>query len=361
MNMKNIIVFVAFILLLVSNTFAQQGFGLGSQPIHSSAIFDISKTNKGVLIPRMLQSQRALISNPADGLLLYDSTTHRFYQYQDGTWSYFINNTFWNKSSSGKYIYTFDSIGIGTSSPDKRLQVNGNIRSRLGIKADNVSAGGLLQANDMTASGNIVSAGGASAGGNIITQEDLTLDEATPILQIDNAGDNKVFMQVSSDDLRLGTNAGNPLGKIIIRMNGNDIISIDDESVFKILNPGSGGNLNVGSKLSRQLFSGDNLLSITSGTVNANGTLQWSPDTYAPVIERLSAGKYKISFMGSRPSARSAILVTPGGTAPRIASANFIAPPNGYYLLVQIYDPINRVFVDTEFSFIIHDPANIFD
>ncbi|MGO8056006.1 hypothetical protein, partial [Rhizobium leguminosarum] len=85
----------------------------------------------------------------------------------------------------------------------------------------------LLQANDMTASGNIVSAGGASAGGNIITQDDLTLDEATPIMQMDLAGDNKVFMQVSGDDLRLGTNAGNPLGKIIIRMNGNDIISID--------------------------------------------------------------------------------------------------------------------------------------
>lgn len=359
--MKKAIVFLAMSLVLASNTFAQQGFGLGTQPIHSSSIVDISKTNKGLLIPRMLQSQRASISNPADGLLLYDSTTHRFYQYQDGVWSYFINNTFWTKSSVGRYIYSSDSIGIGTSSPDKRLQVYGNIRSRLGIRADNVSVGSLLQANDMTANGNIVSAGGASAGGNIITQDDLTLDEATPIMQMDVDGDNKVFMQVSGEDLRLGTNAGNPLGKIIIRMDGSDIISIDEKSVFKMLNPGSGGNLSVGSKLSRQLFSGDNLLSISSGRVNADGTLRWCSDNYPPQIERLSAGKYKIKFMASRPSDRSSFLVTPGGSAPRIASADFFGPGSGYYLIIQIYDPINRVFVDTEFSFIIHDPANIFD
>ena len=359
--MKKIVVLLGLILLITSGTFAQQGFGLGNQPNHSSAIFDISKTNKGLLIPRMLQSQRASISNPADGLLVYDSTTHRFYQYQNGAWTYFINNTFWTRSSVGKYIYSLDSIGIGTASPDKRLQVYGNIRSRLGIRADNLSAGGILQANDMTASGNIVSAGGASAGGNIITQQDLTLDEATPIVQIDVAGDNKVFMQVSGEDLRLGTNAGNPLGKIIIRMNGNDIISIDEESVFKMLNPGTGGNLSIGQKLSRTMGSDDNMLSVSSGRVNADGTLRWSSDGAPPEIERLSAGKYKITFNGARLTDRAAFLVTPGGSSPRIASANFIGPPYGYYLLIQIYDPINRVFVDTEFSFIIHDPANIFD
>ena len=180
-------------------------------------------------------------------------------------------------------------------------------------------------------------------------------------MQIDLAGDNKVFMQVSGEDLRLGTNAGNPLGKIIIRMNGNDIISIDDESVFKMLNPGSGGNLSIGPKLARQARSDDNMLSIGSGRVNADGTLRWSSDSYPPDIVRLSPGTYQLSFWGSRPSARSAFLVTPGGSAPRIASANFVGPPNGSYLIIQIYDPITRLYMDTEFSYIIHDPANLYD
>ena len=144
-------------------------------------------------------------------------------------------------------------------------------------------------------------------------------------------------------------------------MNGNDIITIDGNSNFKVLSEGSGGNISLGQKLARNIAAEDNMLSISSGRVNADGTLRWSSDNTPPDIVRTGPGQYEINTWGARLTGRSIFIVTPGGTAPRICTATFIAPPNGSKLRVEIYDPIGRVFVDTEFSYIIHDPANIFD
>lgn len=358
--MKKYIIII-FLLSFIVNANAQQSFGFGNQAAHSSAIFDVSKTTKGLLIPRLTQLQRITMPNPAEGLLVYDSTTHRLYQFQDGAWTYLSNNSAWLRLATGKFVYTFDSIGIGVTSPDKRLQVNGVIRARLGIRGNNISAAAMLQANDMTTPGNIAVNGGILVGGNATTKGSLISDDASPILQMDVENDNKVFMQVSSNDFRFGTNAGNPLGKMIIRMNGTDIISIDEDAGFKVLNDNSGGNLNVGPVLARNVDPDDNMLAMVTGRVNNDGTLRWcSDETAPPEVVRTAAGRYEIKFWGARITARAAILVTAGGTAPRIASAIFIGPPVGSYLKVEIYDPVNRTFADAEFSFIIHDPANLY-
>ena len=52
---------------------------------HASAILDISSINKGILVPRMDSYQRSMIVNPAQGLLVYDTTTRSFWFY-DGAW-----------------------------------------------------------------------------------------------------------------------------------------------------------------------------------------------------------------------------------------------------------------------------------
>jgi len=54
-------------------------------PAHASAIFDVTSTNKGILVPRMDSYQRSMIVNPAQGLLVYDTTTRSFWFY-DGAW-----------------------------------------------------------------------------------------------------------------------------------------------------------------------------------------------------------------------------------------------------------------------------------
>jgi cytoskeletal protein CcmA (bactofilin family) len=359
--MKKIMLILVSIIAFAETLSAQQGMGIGSQLNHSSAIVDISKSNKGLLIPRLTQNARLFINNPAEGLMVFDTTSNRFYNYQNGLWAYLINNTYWAQSSVGRYIYSLDSIGIGNTSPGKRLDVTGTIRARSSLRTDNLAAGGILQGNDIAIAGNMVVTGYALINGNITAQGSVTADDASPLVQLAIDGADKAFMQISGDDLRLGTNSGNDYGRIIIRMNGNDIITIDGNSNFKVLAGGSGGNISLGQKLARNIAADDNMLSISSGRVNADGSLRWSSDNTPPDITRVSPGVYEIKTWGARLTGRSIFLLTPGGTAPRICSATFIGPPNGSYLLVEIYDPINRVFVDTEFSYIIHDPANIFD
>jgi len=65
-------------------------FSLQAQPVainntgnppHPSAMLDIVSQEKGVLVPRMSSTQRLAISNPANGLLVFDMTTQSFWYY----------------------------------------------------------------------------------------------------------------------------------------------------------------------------------------------------------------------------------------------------------------------------------------
>lgn len=67
-------------LLLISATIQvarSQGVGIngnGSAP-HPSAILDVQDTTKGLLIPRLSETQRNAIANPANGLIILNTTT----------------------------------------------------------------------------------------------------------------------------------------------------------------------------------------------------------------------------------------------------------------------------------------------
>ncbi|MEM6699801.1 MAG: hypothetical protein AAF599_15470, partial [Bacteroidota bacterium] len=49
----------------------------------ASAMLDVSSTDKGILIPRMESTARENISNPAKGLMVFDSTTNSFWYYSE--------------------------------------------------------------------------------------------------------------------------------------------------------------------------------------------------------------------------------------------------------------------------------------
>ena len=62
---------------------------------HSSAQLDVSATNKGLLIPRMSTASRLLIAAPANGLIVYDSTTRSqwFFSHQFNIWLQMMDST----------------------------------------------------------------------------------------------------------------------------------------------------------------------------------------------------------------------------------------------------------------------------
>lgn len=82
--MKKSILFVALLLTGVSNA---QNVGIntnGATP-DPSAILDVSSSSKGLLTPRMTQSERNAISSPATGLLIYQTDNTPGFYYYDGT------------------------------------------------------------------------------------------------------------------------------------------------------------------------------------------------------------------------------------------------------------------------------------
>lgn len=123
-----------------------------------------------------------------------------------------------------------ECTGIGTNSVTQRLDVNGNIRSR-----DRIFADGSVQGNGLISTGNLFAVGTGTINGNLLTNGDIIINEPTSILQFKNSGVNKGFIQLSGDDLRLGTNSGNS-AKIILRSNGADRMTIFEN-----------GNVNIGS------------------------------------------------------------------------------------------------------------------
>jgi len=64
---------IAFIYFITTPLLAQVGIGTIT-PDASSAL-DISSTTKGVLIPRLTNAQRDAISNPANGLMIFNTDT----------------------------------------------------------------------------------------------------------------------------------------------------------------------------------------------------------------------------------------------------------------------------------------------
>ncbi len=53
--------------------------GIGTQSPHASAKLEVESSDKGVLIPRMTESEISVIENPAEGLTVYNTDKQRFY------------------------------------------------------------------------------------------------------------------------------------------------------------------------------------------------------------------------------------------------------------------------------------------
>ena len=109
--------------------------GIGTETPHASAFLDISNVNKGLLIPRLLQSTRDAIASPATGLLIYQtSAPSGFYYYNGSAWTGMGDNlgnhtatqnvqlgTNWlsgDGQNEGVFVSNNGEVGIGTNTPN---------------------------------------------------------------------------------------------------------------------------------------------------------------------------------------------------------------------------------------------------
>ena len=75
-----------FLAALVCNQYiVAQNIGIGTATPHASAMLDVVSTNKGLLVPRVIEANRP--ASPATGLLIYQTNnTPGFYYYNGSTW-----------------------------------------------------------------------------------------------------------------------------------------------------------------------------------------------------------------------------------------------------------------------------------
>ena len=123
-----------FVIFISITSYSQVAINTSGATPDGSSMLDITSTTKGILIPRMLESERAAVSSPVQGLMVYQTdNTEGFYYYNGSSWLYIGNeaNNLWTRQGTYTYLtYTSDSVGIGTTSPNLELAVNGYATSK---------------------------------------------------------------------------------------------------------------------------------------------------------------------------------------------------------------------------------------
>ncbi|NPA34746.1 MAG: hypothetical protein GXO48_07465 [Chlorobi bacterium] len=141
--MRNTIT-LAGALLIASHMNAQQ-IGIGTTTPHPSAALEINSANQGILIPRVaLQGPKdsLTIPSPAVSLLVYNTGTPGleagYYYWNGNTWNKLVtyaggsgsmpSDSDWVISGQHMYSSLSGNVGIGTTNPVFKLDVNGQGR-----------------------------------------------------------------------------------------------------------------------------------------------------------------------------------------------------------------------------------------
>ncbi|MEI6766663.1 MAG: glycine-rich protein [Bacteroidota bacterium] len=87
-------VILSLMLLISYSSLFGQGAAVNTSgaPPDNSAIFDVSSNQKGMLMPRMTEQERNAIVNPADGLLIFNTTTKCINIYTNSFWGQICPN-----------------------------------------------------------------------------------------------------------------------------------------------------------------------------------------------------------------------------------------------------------------------------
>lgn len=109
--------------------FSQDNVGFGTLTPDSSAILELKSSDKGILIPRMSAAQRMAITNPAVGLLVYDTDSACFFFYkQPASWLSLCSLQIFSNStgSAARAIIQVNNNGTGISSAKQKIDLIAN-------------------------------------------------------------------------------------------------------------------------------------------------------------------------------------------------------------------------------------------
>lgn len=131
--------------LLISNKFiTAQSVGInndGSAP-DPSAMLDVSSAEKGVLFPRMTETRRLNIVDPAEGLMVWDVTYNSLWGYDGNSWVELLPK--WAPDNNEIVNTNSGNVGIGGTSPSYSLYIEKPFPSIGFYDSDNPASSGWI-------------------------------------------------------------------------------------------------------------------------------------------------------------------------------------------------------------------------
>ena len=223
--------FYLFLLLLIKFSVQAQSVAINTDKsaANPSAMLDVKSNTKGLLIPRTSTISRLAITNPAKGLMLYDTTAGSFWFYNGTSWNSLSSGgttNYWTANGSNIYNNNSGNVGIGLINPLASLHIKNN-------------------------------------------SEALRMEGTRPYLSFyDNAANLKSFILKSDNDLYIGMPASNPTGIMQLALSNGPVITMlptgnvgigtiapDEKLVvqtlnnsYGILHKGEGGNI-IGTRM----------------------------------------------------------------------------------------------------------------
>ena len=278
-HMRRVALHLTLVLCCTPAAAFAQGVGVNGSgsPADTSAILDLSSTNKGFLPPRMNALQRAGIPLPATGLVVYQTDGGQGLWFNAGTplapnWRQMLDNTSlpasaWITSGSSLY-YTNGNVGVGTNNPPYRLSVEDALD---GLRVQTDLAGSV-----------VASFGGAGAfyvdapfvtGGrlSILENGNTGVGVPNPAARLDVAGGNG-DLSATEGDLRVGTSA--------VRLKLGITTTGGSSGAATIMEQGTGGAYNtlaLGTQGSKVLYVNGATNRVGIGTDTPNAPLAFPP------------------------------------------------------------------------------------
>jgi len=336
----------ALLILVLMNAMlltVAQSVGVGTTTPNNSAMLDVQSNAKGMLIPRMTTAQRAAISSPATGLLVFDNTSGSFWFKSAGNWVELVDtlNNVWKKNGADAYVGVTGNVGIGTNVPGYNLHIN-RPNARIGLTdTRDGSLSGYLEGNflDFNINASRVVFGGTP--GNLTLQTNsapfvvagnVGIGTLTPTAKLQVEGGTSAAAG-GGGYLQLGTS-----NTINIGFDNNEIQARNNGSTSKLFMQTSGGDLQIGGASNlivkdgyqvyrnRPLSSNADLLPIAYARVNSTGTVLSGTGNLS--VSHTATGEYRILLLGENNlfanSGLYTIVVTANGNSiaiPRYTSA----------------------------------------
>jgi hypothetical protein len=225
--------------------------GIGLTSIDSSAQLHMSSTTKGLLMPRLTTTQMNAIGTPANGLMIYNTTTSQLYVYSGSVWT---------ALASGGGSGTVTSITAGTGLSGGTITTSGTIA----LANTAVIAGAYTSANiTIDAQGRITSAANGSGGGgySAITQSltgnriliNAPTDDTSSILQVNGNIRGKFLLATGNTPSTTNTLIGE--ASTTITTGSTDVIAIGRNSLSGPTNVS--GTIVIGANAYKGNFGGN--------------------------------------------------------------------------------------------------------